>query len=44
MKKLTFPLLLVLFAALLAGCGGGDASSLNSDDVATVGTMHVSKA
>jgi parvulin-like peptidyl-prolyl isomerase len=43
MKKLTFPLLLVLFAALLAGCGGGGAS-LDSNDVATVGKVHVSKA
>jgi len=45
MKKLTFPILLVLVAALLAGCGGGGSSaSLGSDDVATVGNVHVSKA
>ncbi len=44
MKKITFPLLLVLVAALLAGCGGGGASSLKSDDVATVGKVHISKA
>ncbi len=43
MNKVTFPLLLVLFAALLAGCGGNSAS-LKSEDVATVGNVHVSKA
>ncbi len=44
MKKLTFPLLLVLAAALLAGCGSGSGASLKSDDVATVGKVHISKA
>ena len=44
MKKIKFPLLLVLVAALLAGCGGGSGASLNSSDVATVGKVHVSKA
>ncbi len=44
MKKLTFPLLLVLAAALLAGCGSGSSASLKSDDVATVGKVHISKA
>jgi parvulin-like peptidyl-prolyl isomerase len=43
MKKLTLPLLLVLVAALLAGCGGSSAS-LKSNDVATVGKVHISKA
>ncbi len=43
MKKLTFPLLLVLVAAVLAGCGGKSASP-SSSDVATVGSLHVSKA
>jgi parvulin-like peptidyl-prolyl isomerase len=42
MNKVKFPLLLALFAALLAGCGGG-AASLKSSDVATVGGIHVSK-
>ena len=44
MKKITFPLLLVLVAALLAGCGSGSSASLKSDDVATVGKVHISKA
>jgi peptidyl-prolyl cis-trans isomerase C len=44
MKKITFPLLLVLVAALLAGCGSGSGASLKSDDVATVGKVHISKA
>ena len=43
MNKLKFPLLLVLFAALLAGCGGGSAKP-KTDDVATVGSIHVTKA
>ena len=43
MNKVKFPLLLVLFAALLAGCGGG-AAGLKSGDVATVGKVHVSKS
>jgi parvulin-like peptidyl-prolyl isomerase len=43
MNKVKFPLLLVLLAALLAGCGGG-AASPKTDDVATVGGIHVSKA
>ncbi|HEX4527527.1 MAG TPA: SurA N-terminal domain-containing protein [Gaiellaceae bacterium] len=43
MNKAKFPLLLVLFAAIFAGCGGGSAS-LKTDDVATVGNIHVSKA
>jgi peptidyl-prolyl cis-trans isomerase C len=45
MKKITLTLLLVLVGALLAGCGGGGSSaSLKSDDVATVGKVHISKA
>ncbi|HUZ81336.1 MAG TPA: SurA N-terminal domain-containing protein, partial [Gaiellaceae bacterium] len=43
MNKVKFPLLLALFAALLAGCGGGSAAGLKSNDVATVGGIHVSK-
>jgi peptidyl-prolyl cis-trans isomerase C len=43
MNKIKFPLLLALFAALLAGCGGGGAG-LKSSDVATVGSTHVSKS
>ncbi|HEX7524971.1 MAG TPA: SurA N-terminal domain-containing protein, partial [Gaiellaceae bacterium] len=42
MNKATFPLLLVLFAAVFAGCGGGSAS-LKSNDVAAVGNIHISK-
>jgi parvulin-like peptidyl-prolyl isomerase len=43
MKKVTFSLPIVLAAALLAGCGGGGGASLKSDDVATVGSVHVTK-
>ena len=43
MSKVKFSLLFVIFAALLAGCGGGSASP-SSNDVATVGSIHVSKA
>jgi len=43
MKK-TFLFPIVLVAALLAGCGGGGSASLKSDDVATVGKVHVTKA
>jgi parvulin-like peptidyl-prolyl isomerase len=45
MNKVKFSLLLVLVAALLAGCGGGGGSaSLTSNDVATVGSIHIKKA
>ncbi|HVC87874.1 MAG TPA: SurA N-terminal domain-containing protein [Gaiellaceae bacterium] len=39
-----YPLLLLLAAALLAGCGGSSAAKLQASDVATVGSVHVSKA
>jgi parvulin-like peptidyl-prolyl isomerase len=42
MNKVKFPLLLVLFAALFAGCGGGSAK-LKSSDVAAVGSIHITK-
>jgi len=45
MKTVKFLLPVVFVAALLAGCGGGGSSaSLGSDDVATVGDTHVTKA
>ena len=43
MNKVKIPLLLALFAALLAGCGGG-AAGLKSSDVATVGKQHITKS
>jgi parvulin-like peptidyl-prolyl isomerase len=43
MHKAKFTLPILLVAALLAGCGGGGGASLKSDDVAVVGTVHVSK-
>ena len=42
MKK-TFLFPIALVAVLLAGCGGGSAS-LQKDDVATVGKVHITKA
>ena len=43
MRKVVLPL--VLAVALLAGCGGGgSAAKLQSDDVATVGSEHISKS
>jgi hypothetical protein len=39
--KALSPVLLV--AALLAGCGGGGAAKLSSDDVAVVGDTHITK-
>ena len=42
MNKVKFPLLLVLFAALFAGFGGGSAK-LKSSDVAAVGSLHITK-
>jgi len=43
MKK-TFLLPIVLATALLAGCGSGGSASLQSDDVAVVGQVHVTKS
>jgi parvulin-like peptidyl-prolyl isomerase len=42
LAKFIFPLLLL--GALAAGCGGGGASGLGSQDVAVVGKTHISKA
>src|SRR3954468_10607385 len=36
-------LLVTLVAALVAGCGGGGGASLQSEDVAVVGSGHISK-
>ena len=45
MQKVSFLLPIALVAALAAGCGGGgSAASLGKEDVATVGTTHISKA
>jgi parvulin-like peptidyl-prolyl isomerase len=44
MKTAKFLILIALVAALVAGCGGGGSSaSLESDDVAVVGSTHISK-
>src|SRR3954464_2315167 len=43
MQKVSFLLPIVLAAALVAGCGGGGGASLNSEDVAVVGGVHISK-
>lgn len=40
----TFLLPIVLVTALVAGCGGGGSASLQKDDVAVVGKIHVTKA
>ena len=43
LAKLTFPILFAV--ALVAGCGGGGSSGgLKTDDVALVGSTHISKA
>jgi hypothetical protein len=41
--KLLSPIALaaVLVAGLVAGCGGGSSASLQSEDVAVVGSTHV---
>jgi len=39
-----FILPVLLLAALVAGCGGGGSSGLNSRDVAVVGKTHISKS
>src|SRR5438445_6729710 len=39
-----FILPLLLLGALAAGCGGGGASGLGSQDVAVVGKTHISKS
>jgi SurA-like N-terminal domain/PPIC-type PPIASE domain len=44
MKKATFLAPILVVAALVAGCGGGGSASLQNDDVATVGNVHVTKA
>lgn len=44
MKTVTFFAPILVVAALVAGCGGGSSASLKSDDVATVGNVHVTKA
>ena len=45
MKRLTVLLVLsVVTAVLVAGCGGGGGGSVSKDDVATVGSAHVTKA
>jgi parvulin-like peptidyl-prolyl isomerase len=43
LKAARFILPLVLVAALLAGCGGGSSESLDSGDVAVVGSQHIEK-
>lgn len=44
MHMVKYPLLLLLAAALLAGCGSSGAAKLQASDVAAVGNAHVSKA
>ena len=44
MQKATFLLPIVLVAALAAGCGGGGSASVDKQDVAVVGKVHVNKA
>jgi parvulin-like peptidyl-prolyl isomerase len=44
MKRLVSILTLVVAAVLLAGCGGGSSSGLDSSDVAVVGSTHITKA
>lgn len=45
MNKVKFLAPIILCAALLAGCGGGGGSaSPQSNDVATAGTVHITKA
>ena len=41
--KIYIPLLVIPLALFLAGCGGGGAASLSSNDVATVGGQHITK-
>ena len=43
MQRLKFLIPIVLVAAFVAGCGGGGGSSLKSEDVATIGSVHVTK-
>jgi parvulin-like peptidyl-prolyl isomerase len=44
MQKARFTLPIVLVAALLAGCGGGGSASLQTNDIAVVGSVHVGKS
>jgi parvulin-like peptidyl-prolyl isomerase len=44
MKQVKFLAPILLVAALVAGCGGGGSASLKKDDVAVVGSVHVTKA
>src|SRR3954468_15873526 len=44
MKTVKFLAPILVVAALVAGCGGGSSASLESDDVAAVGNVHVTKA
>src|SRR3954454_3162249 len=37
-------LLIALVASLVAGCGGGGSAKLSDDDVAVVGSDHISKS
>jgi parvulin-like peptidyl-prolyl isomerase len=42
--RLLIPVPLIAVVVALAGCGGGGASKLNPDDVAVVGSEHVTQA
>ena len=43
MQQVKFTLPILLVAALLAGCGGSSTASLNTNDIAVVGSVHVNK-
>jgi parvulin-like peptidyl-prolyl isomerase len=43
MQQVKFTLPILLVAALLAGCGGSSTASLNANDIAVVGSVHVNK-
>src|SRR5579862_2120857 len=42
--KLRYSLSIGLLALLVAGCGGGGTASLNTDDIAVVGSQHITKS